>query len=79
MYTQGQGRSVPFVLLAGPTFQYWQYLDGTHDSAWIRAAQSFRSGREKRGNLESCGGKNVRARLGPRTSSFRSARTDKWK
>ena len=31
----------------------------------IRAAQFSRSGRPKRGNLESCGGKNVRARLGP--------------
>ena len=33
--------------------------------SWIRAPQFSRSGRPKRGNLESCGGKNVRARLGP--------------
>ena len=33
--------------------------------SWIRAAQFSRSGRPKRGNLESCDGKNVRARLGP--------------
>ena len=31
---------------------------------WIRVAQFFCSGRPKRGNWESCGGKNVRARLG---------------
>ena len=31
----------------------------------IRAAQFSRSGWSKRGNLESCGGKNVHARLGP--------------
>ena len=29
------------------------------------AVQTGCSGRPKRGNLESCGGKNVRARLGP--------------
>ena len=33
--------------------------------SWIRAAQFSRSGRPKRGNLESCGGKNVRELLGP--------------
>ena len=33
--------------------------------SWIRAAQFSRSGRPKRGNLESSGGKNVRTHLGP--------------
>ena len=33
--------------------------------SWIRTAQFSCSGRSKRGNLESCGGKNVHARLGP--------------
>ena len=32
--------------------------------SWIRAAQFSRSDRPKRGNLESRGGKNVRARIG---------------
>ena len=80
--------------LAGPTSQF---LNGTHKSSgpvlpsmyscsWIRAAQFFRSGRQKRGNLESCGGKNVRVRLQPfhlswpeLTSSFRPTRLGKWK
>ena len=31
----------------------------------MTATESSRSGRSKRGNLESCGGKNVRARLEP--------------
>ena len=41
--------------------------------SWTRAAQISRSGRPKRGNLESCGGKNVRARFG--TFPFEMART----
>ena len=32
---------------------------------WTRVARFSRSGRPKRWNLENCGGKNVRARLGP--------------
>ena len=48
--------------------------------SWIRAAQFSCSGRPKRGNLESSGGKNVRARLYAfklaRISSFRPERTD---
>ena len=52
---------------AGPTSQFLKLLNGTHDFSGLvlartvllmdRAAQ-FR-------NLESCGGKNVRVRLGP--------------
>ena len=49
----------------------WLVQPGTHEfwpewpCLWIRAAELSRSGRPIRGTLESCGGKNVRARLGP--------------
>ena len=58
--------------LAGPTSQF---LNGTHEfselvlvrmALLVDQTRSIPcSGRPKRGNLETCGGKNVRARLGP--------------
>ena len=54
--------------------------------SWIRAVQFFRSGRARRGNLESCGRKKMWACLESfhfkklaRTGSFRPERPDKWK
>ena len=53
--------------------------------SWNRAAQFSRFGRSKCGDLESCGGKKCTRAPSTfqfklaRTSSFRRARTEKWK
>ena len=68
--------------LTGPTSQF---LHGTHEFSELvlaRAAQFSRSGRRKRGNLESCGGKMYALALDlsfklARTGSFRPARPNK--